>query len=238
MTRGQRLRVPGSLDALPVGQRAPVEGDGVRVLARGQVGGGELVPRAERVGMPRPADPLELGNRALKDGDRRREPARRHEGVAQAAPRLDHVAVIRPELVRQAVEYPLEPRDGVVRAPGREVGVGQPLAGQHRVRVPAAEEAGAGRGQVAPMIHRGSGQTGVVQAVPRPHQQGMAAAVPQQVAGDAAGGSPRKIAGRKRASRADRVPARPGAARPRPNSPPGPACLRASRPAAPPAAPG
>ena len=34
------------------------------------------------------------------------------------------------------------------------------------------------------MGHRGFGQAGAVQAVPRPHQQGMAAAVPEQVSGD------------------------------------------------------
>ena len=168
MTRSQRLRVPGSLDALPVGQRAPVEGDGVRVLARGQVGGGELVPRAERVGVCRAADLLESGNSAFKDSDRSRELESRHEGVTQSAPRFEHLTVIRPERVGQAVEYPLEPWNGVVRAPGREVGVGQPLGGQHRIGVPVAEQAAAGRSQVEPVVHRGLGQVGAVQALPRP----------------------------------------------------------------------
>jgi len=184
VTRSYRLRVPGSLGALPVGQRAPVEGDGIGVVACGQVGGGEFVPRAERVGMSGSAGLLELGNRAFKDRDRSRELERRHECVAEAAPRLDHLTVIRPGLPGQAVEYPLEPRYGFVGAPGRKVGVGQSLGGQHRVRVPAAQQAAAGSGQVAPMVHRGSGQARAVQAVPREHQQGMAAAVPQQVCGD------------------------------------------------------
>ena len=114
------------------------------------------------------ADPLSIGEHALEDGDRAVELAGRHQSVAQAEPRSDQIMVIRPELHGLGVEQPLKPGDGVVRATGRQAGLGQPLPGQHRVRMPGAEQLVAGRGQVAPVIHRGTGQAGVVQAVPGP----------------------------------------------------------------------
>jgi hypothetical protein len=156
------------LAALPVGERAPVQGDGVGVSARGQVGGGELVPRAERVAMPGAADSLTIGEHALEDGDGAVELAGGHESVAQAEPRSGHIVVIRPEVHGLGVQQPLKPGDGVVRAAGRQVGLRQPLPDQHRVWMPGGEQLVAGRDEVAPVVYSWTGQAGVVQAVPGP----------------------------------------------------------------------
>jgi hypothetical protein len=184
MPRGRRLRVPGSLDALPVGERAPVRGDGVGVEARGQEGGGELVPRAQRVGMLRAADPRGIGERALEDGDRAPELASRHKGVTEAEPRCDQIVVIRLELHGQGVEQPLRPAGGVARASGSQEGLGQSLPSHYRVWMGSTEQPVAGGEQVAPMIHRRTGQAGMVQAVPGPEQHRMASPGPQPVSGD------------------------------------------------------
>ena len=137
--------------------------------AGGQVGGREFVAGADRVGVVLAEDPLGIGQHAVKDPGRAVSLAGGDKGVAQAQPRADHVGVILAELHGLAgVDQPLEPGDGVLVAAGRQAGLGQPPSGQQRVRMPGAEQLAAGRDQVAPVIHRGTGQARVVQAVPGP----------------------------------------------------------------------
>ena len=159
----------GSLAALPVGERAPVQVDGVGVPAGGQVGGGELVPRAERIGVLGAVDPLGIGERLLQDGDRPVKLAAPPRGRGRSGSRAsDHFLVIRPRAARSGYQAsrwneptassarPAAswPRPAAAR-PGRSAGA--------RRREPVA-----GRCQVTPVVRGRPGQASVIQAVARP----------------------------------------------------------------------
>src|ERR1019366_3728355 len=56
VARGHGVGMPGSQDALAVGQRAPVQPGRLTGLALGSQRGGEFLPRAERFEVVSPAD--------------------------------------------------------------------------------------------------------------------------------------------------------------------------------------
>jgi hypothetical protein len=86
LARGHGVGMPRSLDPFVVGQRAPIQRDGVVGPSRGAQRGGQFVPGAERVEAVCSQDPLTFADGILEDRNRCFRLASGDERVAKRDP--------------------------------------------------------------------------------------------------------------------------------------------------------
>src|SRR5215469_10994487 len=124
----QGLRVCPTLNALAFCEYPPVQPDRVRRLARGLAGVGQRVERVERAEVVGAVHLLAGPESTVEHGCRLSWAARCDQRLAKAHFEGDRGRMLGSELTGPVLENPLEPRQRLRGAPGRQEGAGQVIA--------------------------------------------------------------------------------------------------------------